>query len=67
MLATTSMFSLSPGRYQGWFWQETEQFELASNEWKRSDARDVTQWFDDENSGRARMRRMVGSYGVIRA
>jgi hypothetical protein len=25
-------------------------FELASTEWKRSDARDVTKWFDSENS-----------------
>ena len=29
--------------------QEEEYYELASSEWKRSDARDVTQWFDDEN------------------
>ena len=29
--------------------QEEEHYELAGSEWKRSDARDVTQWFDDEN------------------
>ena len=29
--------------------QEEEYYELASSEWQRSDARDVTQWFDDEN------------------
>ena len=28
---------------------QEEYYELASSEWKRSDARDVTQWFDDEN------------------
>lgn len=30
--------------------RETEHFELASGEWKRSDARDVTKWFEDENT-----------------
>ena len=29
--------------------REEEYYELASSDWKRSDARDVTQWFDDEN------------------
>lgn len=28
---------------------KTEYFELASSDWKRSDARDVTAWFDNEN------------------
>jgi hypothetical protein len=28
---------------------ETVHYELASTDWKRSDARDVTKWFDDEN------------------
>ena len=28
---------------------ESYQYELASSEWKRSDARDVTDWFDQEN------------------
>jgi hypothetical protein len=28
---------------------ETVHYELASTEWKRSDARDVTKWFDEEN------------------
>lgn len=31
------------------FGKETEIFELASSDWKRSDARLVTDWFDDEN------------------
>jgi hypothetical protein len=30
--------------------RETEHFELASSEWKRSDARDVTKWFEGENN-----------------
>jgi hypothetical protein len=30
--------------------QETVHHELASSEWKRSDARDVTQWFEEENN-----------------
>ncbi|QDT52995.1 hypothetical protein Pan44_10100 [Caulifigura coniformis] len=29
--------------------KESIHYELASSEWKRSDARDVTAWFDDEN------------------
>ena len=29
---------------------ETVHFELASSEWKRSDARDVTTWFENENN-----------------
>lgn len=28
---------------------ETVHYELASTDWKRSDARDVTKWFDEEN------------------
>lgn len=28
---------------------ETFEYELASSEWKRSDARDVTSWFEEEN------------------
>lgn len=31
------------------FGQQTAYCELASSVWKRSDARDVTQWFDEEN------------------
>ncbi len=31
------------------FGVETEHYELAASEWKRSDARDVTKWFDEEN------------------
>lgn len=31
------------------FGQEREHFELASSDWKRSDARDVTAWFNDQN------------------
>jgi hypothetical protein len=31
------------------FGKETEIFELASIDWKRSDARLVTEWFDDQN------------------
>jgi hypothetical protein len=32
------------------FWGgETVRYELASADWKRSDARDVTKWFDEEN------------------
>lgn len=33
-----------------WSGAEEEYFELASAEWKRSDARDVTKWFEDENT-----------------
>ena len=32
---------------------ETYHHELASSEWKRSDARDVTDWFDRENTGQS--------------
>lgn len=33
------------------FWgNETYHFELASSDWKRSDARDVTNWFNTENT-----------------
>jgi hypothetical protein len=32
-----------------WTGAEEEYFELASAEWKRSDARDVTKWFEGEN------------------
>ncbi|MEJ7760065.1 MAG: cyclic GMP-AMP synthase DncV-like nucleotidyltransferase [Gemmatimonadaceae bacterium] len=32
------------------FGQESVHYELASSEWKRSDARDVTKWFDTENN-----------------
>jgi hypothetical protein len=31
------------------FGNETFHYELASSDWKRSDARDVTAWFDEEN------------------
>lgn len=30
--------------------QESVHYELASVDWKRSDARDVTKWFEDENT-----------------
>ena len=30
--------------------RETYHHELASSEWKRSDARDVTEWFEKENT-----------------
>lgn len=33
-----------------WMGRETVHYELASSSWKRSDARDVTAWFEDENS-----------------
>ncbi len=32
------------------FEQEVVTYELASSEWKRSDARDVTKWFENENT-----------------
>src|SRR5205807_1866754 len=32
-----------------WSGREQVHYELASSEWKRSDARDVTKWFKDEN------------------
>lgn len=57
--------------------QEAEHFELASSEWKRSDARDVTKWFDDENqrqspdkeNGRQlrRMTRLIKKFAKSRA
>ena len=31
------------------FGKGREHYELASSDWKRSDARDVSKWFDDEN------------------
>ena len=31
------------------FGNEGHHYELASSDWKRSDARDVSKWFDDEN------------------
>ena len=36
-----------------WFGNEQEHFELASSDWKRSDARDVTDWFDKENQSQS--------------
>jgi len=33
--------------------RETFHYELASSDWKRSDARDVTEWFEMENSGQS--------------
>lgn len=33
-----------------WFGNEQIRYELASADWKRSDARDVTKWFKDENT-----------------
>jgi len=30
--------------------KEREHFELASTNWKRSDARDVTKWFEEQNA-----------------
>jgi hypothetical protein len=45
---------------------ESYHHELASSDWKRSDARDVTEWFEDENDQRSpdtdngrQLRRMV--------
>lgn len=35
------------------FGNETHHYELASSEWKRSDARDVTAWFDEENAAQS--------------
>lgn len=32
---------------------ETYRYELASSQWKRSDARDVTEWFEKENKGKS--------------
>jgi hypothetical protein len=32
------------------FGNETHHHELASSDWKRSDARDVSKWFEDENT-----------------
>jgi hypothetical protein len=32
------------------FGQEVRHYELASTDWKRSDARDVTEWFETENT-----------------
>ena len=32
-----------------WFGTEQVHYELAASDWKRSDARDVTAWFDGEN------------------
>jgi hypothetical protein len=32
------------------FGQESVHYELASSEWTRSDARDVTKWFEEENN-----------------
>jgi hypothetical protein len=32
------------------FGRETYHYELASSDWKRSDARDVTEWFDKQNA-----------------
>jgi hypothetical protein len=34
---------------QTWYGTEAFHYELASSQWKRSDARDVTAWFDGEN------------------
>ncbi len=35
------------------FGNETYHHELASSEWKRSDARDVTEWFEKENTAQS--------------
>ena len=35
------------------FGNEKEYFELAASDWKRSDARDVTAWFDKENQSKS--------------
>lgn len=34
---------------KNWLGGEDEYFELAATDWKRSDARNVTEWFDGEN------------------
>lgn len=41
------------------FGNETFHYELASSEWKRSDARDVTAWFEGEVAKRAKLRRIT--------
>jgi hypothetical protein len=48
------------------FGNETRRYELASSDWKKSDARDVTAWFDKENKNQSpdtgngrQMRRVV--------
>lgn len=35
---------------KNWWGEETIHYELASSEWRRSDARDVTVWFEKENN-----------------
>lgn len=35
------------------FGNETHHYELASSDWKRSDARDVTAWFENENTAQS--------------
>lgn len=38
---------------KNFFGIETTHYELASSDWKRSDARDVTTWFDGENKSQS--------------
>lgn len=59
------------------FGQEVTHYELAGSDWKRSDARDVTDWFDvenmrqspDESNGRQlrRISRLIKKYSKSRA
>lgn len=35
------------------FWRNETYYELASSDWKRSDARDVTRWFENENANQS--------------
>jgi hypothetical protein len=56
---------------------EEEYFELAGAEWKRSDARDVTAWFDDQNTKQSpdqenggqlrRITRLMKKFGTSRS
>jgi len=60
-----------------WWGSEEVYYELASSDWKRSDARDVTKWFDDENkrqspdetNGRQmrRITRLIKKYATSRS
>ena len=43
---------------------ESHHHELASSDWKRSDARHVTDWFEKENNGKSRM---AASFGGLSA
>lgn len=38
---------------KNWLGGEEEHYELAASDWKRSDARNVTEWFNGENRGQS--------------